>query len=68
MGRVGDDLKVIWEISVKKLSFEDAIAAYAHDAQLKKHCQAKFKEAQAKIEKIVLGPGGGVGAEPQDMD
>lgn len=51
-----------------QVKLEDAIDGYARGAQLKKHCQAKLKDAHARIEKIVIGPDGDIGAEPADMD
>jgi exodeoxyribonuclease VII small subunit len=61
------------EAIVKRLEkgdvkLDQAIESYARGALLKAHCQAKLKEAQARIEKIVLGSGGEVGVEPADMD
>ncbi|MFQ5763738.1 MAG: exodeoxyribonuclease VII small subunit [Rhodospirillales bacterium] len=50
------------------MKLDEAVDAYARGAHLKKHCQAKLKEAQARIEKISLGPDGDVGAEPADLD
>ncbi len=47
---------------------DEAINAYARGAALKKHCEAKLKEAQAKIDKIVLGPNGEVSTEPAELD
>jgi exodeoxyribonuclease VII small subunit len=44
-----------------------AIDAYERGAALKKHCEAKLREAQAKIEKITVDAGGGVSAEPSDL-
>ena len=37
---------------------DEAIEAYERGAALKRHCEAKLREAQEKIEKISLGPGG----------
>ena len=37
---------------------DQAIDAYERGAHLKAHCEAKLREAQAKIEKIALGPDG----------
>lgn len=45
-----------------------AIDAYERGAKLKQHCEKKLKEAQAKIEKISLGPDGDVTTEPFDAD
>lgn len=47
---------------------EEAIEAYERGAALKRHCEAKLREAQAKIEKISLGPEGAVKTEPFDAD
>lgn len=43
---------------------DQAIDAYERGAQLKAHCEAKLREAQAKIEKIALGPDGTARSEP----
>lgn len=43
---------------------EDSIRAYERGALLKKHCEQKLREAQAKVEKIVIGPDGKPSAEP----
>ena len=45
-----------------------AIAAYERGALLKAHCEAKLKEAQARVEKIVLSSNGEVSTEPTDID
>ena len=45
---------------------DQAIEAYQRGAALKRHCEAKLREAQAKIEKISLGPEGEVESEPFD--
>ncbi len=44
-----------------------AIDAYERGAALKKHCEAKLREAQAKIEKITIAADGTVSAEPADL-
>lgn len=45
-----------------------AIAAYERGALLKAHCEAKLKEAQSRVEKIVLNSNGEASAEPADID
>ncbi len=62
-----DALAELEEI-VKKLEsgqgkLDDAISAYERGAALKRHCEAKLREAQAKVDKIVLGPDGEPGLE-----
>lgn len=51
------------ETIVKRLengdaSLEDSIALYTEGDRLKKHCEAKLASAQARIERIQLGPDG----------
>ena len=59
---------IVRNLESGQVKLEDAIDGYARGAQLKKHCQVKLKDAQARIEKIVIGPDGDIGAEPADMD
>ncbi len=47
---------------------EEAIGAYERGAQLKAHCEAKLREAQLKVEKIVLNSAGQLEAEPVKLD
>ena len=47
---------------------EDAIKSYERGALLKRHCEARLKDAQMKVEKIVLGAGGAIGVEPANLD
>jgi exodeoxyribonuclease VII small subunit len=47
---------------------EEAIRAYERGAALKQHCERKLREAQAKIDKIVIGSDGGLSSEPIKFD
>lgn len=47
---------------------DDAIRSYERGALLKRHCEAKLREAQLKVDKIVLGPDGAVATEPAKFD
>ena len=47
---------------------DDAIRSYERGAMLKRHCEAKLREAQMKVEKIVLGADGSVGVQPMDAE
>lgn len=51
-----------------KGKLEESITSYERGALLKAHCEAKLKEAQARVEKIALGADGGLVAEPVDAD
>ena len=58
---------IVQRLESGQVKLEEAIDAYTRGAHLKKHCQVKLKEAQARIDKIVLGPDGDIGVEPADM-
>ncbi|MFQ5984873.1 MAG: exodeoxyribonuclease VII small subunit [Alphaproteobacteria bacterium] len=47
---------------------DDAIQSYERGAALKRHCEAKLREAQAKVEKIVLSADRSVTAEPTKIE
>lgn len=47
---------------------EESITIYQRGAALKAHCDKKLKEAQLKVEKIVLDGGGQAGTAPFDAD
>ncbi|PTS88088.1 MULTISPECIES: exodeoxyribonuclease VII small subunit [unclassified Caulobacter] len=46
---------------------EQSIDLYERGAILKAHCEKKLEAARLKVEKIVLGQGGAVSAEPADF-
>lgn len=46
----------------------DAIASYERGALLKRHCEAKLREAQARVDKIVIGADGAPAVEPASLD
>lgn len=46
----------------------DAIASYERGALLKQHCEAKLREAQARVDKIVVGADGMPSVEPAALD
>ena len=45
---------------------EESIALYQRGAKLKAHCEGKLKDAQLKVEKIVLAPDGSASVERFD--
>jgi exodeoxyribonuclease VII small subunit len=58
---------------VKKLErgdnkLDEAISSYERGALLKQHCEAKLREAQMKVDKIVLGADGSIGTQPADPE
>lgn len=45
---------------------EESIAIYERGAALKAHCESKLKDAQLKVEKIVIDASGQAGTAPFD--
>lgn len=45
-------------------ALEDSIASYERGIALKKHCEKKLRDAQAKIEKISINDDGSLSAAP----
>ena len=50
--------EIVARLESGRVELEDSIAIYERGAALKAHCERKLKDAEARIEKIVLGPGG----------
>ena len=47
---------------------DDAIRSYERGAALQRHCEAKLRDAQHKVEKIIVGPDGSVSTQPANID
>ncbi len=56
--------KLVRQLEDGKAKLDDAIGAYERGAALKRHCEAKLREAQAKIEQITIGDGGKLSSKP----
>jgi exodeoxyribonuclease VII small subunit len=48
-------------------TLDESITAYERGALLKRHCEAKLREAEAKVEKISLAADGSARTEPTDL-
>jgi len=46
--------KIVRQIEDGRGKLDDAISAYERGVALKRHCESKLKEAQAKIEQITV--------------
>ncbi len=49
---------IVRKLETGEASLEDSIGLYGEGDRLKAHCEAKLAAAQARIEKIRLGPDG----------
>jgi exodeoxyribonuclease VII small subunit len=59
---------IVRDLESGKTTLEKSIAAYERGMTLKNHCESKLREAQARIEKIVISPDGSIGVAPLDPD
>ena len=59
---------IVTQLEQGKVKLDEAITAYERGAALKRHCEAKLREAQLKVDKIVLSQDGSVGVEPAKLD
>ncbi|MFC3099363.1 exodeoxyribonuclease VII small subunit [Altererythrobacter lauratis] len=49
---------VVRRLESGEVPLDESIALYERGEDLRRHCQARLDAAQARIEKIVAGPGG----------
>lgn len=60
---------IVARLESGRVELEESIAIYERGAALKAHCEKKLKDAEARIERIVIGAGGQpVGVEKLDAD
>ena len=55
---------IVSELETGQGKLDEAIKAYERGALLKRHCEAKLKQAQAKIDRIVEAADGALETEP----
>lgn len=60
--------KIVSDLERGQVGLEESIAIYERGAALKAHCEQKLKDAQARVDKIVIGAGGDVGTTPAGME
>ncbi len=49
---------IVKRLETGNAKLDDAISAYERGALLKRHCEAKLREAQSRVDKIVMGSDG----------
>lgn len=57
---------IVRDLESGKVTLEESITAYERGMALKNHCEAKLRDAQMKIEKIVVGANGTLSTTPLD--
>ena len=58
--------RIVRQIEEGRGELDQAITAYERGVALKRHCEAKLREAEVRIEKITLNAEGGVSATSFD--
>lgn len=59
---------VVAKLESGNAPLEQSIALYTRGTKLKAHCEAKLKDAQAKIEKITFDENGAASTQPFDVE
>lgn len=59
--------RIVRQLETGATRLDDSINAYERGALLKRHCESKLREAQAKVERISFGPDGQVAVEPANI-
>jgi exodeoxyribonuclease VII small subunit len=65
---LGELEQIVKRLEAGSAKLNDAITAYERGALLRRHCEAKLREAQARVDKIVIGADGVPAAEPAALD
>jgi exodeoxyribonuclease VII small subunit len=58
--------RIVRQIEEGRGELDQAITAYERGVALKRHCEAKLREAEARIEKITINAEGGLTASAFD--
>lgn len=60
---------IVRKLESGEVPLDMSITLYERGEELRKHCQTRLDAAQARIERIVAGPGGeGVAVQPFDPE
>jgi exodeoxyribonuclease VII small subunit len=59
--------KIVAELESGQAPLEASIEMYERGAALKAHCEKRLEAARLRVEKIVVGAGGAVSAEPAEF-
>ena len=59
--------QVVARLEGGQVALEESIALYARGAELRAHCDAKLKAAEARVAEITQGPDGSLRTRPVDI-
>ena len=60
--------KIVKRLETGNAKLDDAISSYERGALLKQHCEAKLREAQSRVDRIVIGADGTPSVEKLSLD
>ncbi len=60
--------EIVETLESGKGKLDEAIGSYERGAALKRHCEAKLREAQAKVSQIQLGADGPAGLKDVEIE
>ncbi len=60
--------KIVGDLEQGSNKLDQAIDAYSRGTALKKHCEAKLRDAKERIEKISVGADGEATSEPANIE
>ena len=59
---------IVKRLETGNAKLDDAISSYERGALLKQHCEAKLREAQTRVDRIVMGADGSPSVEKLSLD
>jgi exodeoxyribonuclease VII small subunit len=59
---------IVKRLETGNAKLDDAISSYERGALLKQHCEAKLREAQSRVDRIVMGADGSPTVEKLSLD
>lgn len=60
--------RIVRQLEEGKSRLDEAISSYERGTALRRHCEAKLREAQAKVERITVSADGAPGTETMRID
>ncbi len=60
--------EIVQKLESGDVKLEESIEIYTRGNELKAHCEAKLRDAQVKVEKLVVSKDGEVTTEPAEIE
>ena len=60
--------RIVRQLEDGRARLDEAITSYERGTALKRHCESKLREAQAKIDRITVAADGSLSTEPDRVD